>query len=344
MSTEAAINDPDAFRAALADVRSDASQTNWALFGHADGNPNVVTYVGSGTGGLEEMVESIDDAQFMYGLVRLEETFDMSTTIKFVYIRWTGTSVPFTKKGKLGVIHGSIEKHFNPYHLSYEVESKDEVTGEHIRTRLQEQTGTKSKVLEASEGKVRQERGFMSGTSTKMDTHVGSTPTRSANQGKIGKMGSSFTGVSKGTGGMKVDQSVHDSIADVRDDNSTTTWCACYYEGNNPKNPLVACGSGPGAVEDVKELIADDKILYSLVKVTDVVDDIPTIKFVYIQWMGESCKPMAKAKISTHKGDLEGIFKPYHVSIFATSPTELSSRIINDKVASASGSKSHVKS
>ncbi len=37
----------------------------------------------------------------------------MSTTIKFVYIRWTGTSVPFTKKGKLGVIHGSIEKHFN---------------------------------------------------------------------------------------------------------------------------------------------------------------------------------------------------------------------------------------
>ncbi len=42
---------------------------------------------------------------------------------------------------------------------------------------------------------------------------------------------------------------------------------------------------------------------------TDVMDDIPTIKFVYIQWMGESCKPMAKAKISTHKGDLEGIFK-----------------------------------
>ncbi len=42
-----------------------------ALFGHADGNPNVITYVGSGTGGLEEMVESIDDAQFMYGLGKL---------------------------------------------------------------------------------------------------------------------------------------------------------------------------------------------------------------------------------------------------------------------------------
>ncbi len=41
----------------------------------------------------------------------------------------------------------------------------------------------------------------MSGTTTKTDTHAGPTPTRGANQGKIGKMGSSFSGVSKGTGG-----------------------------------------------------------------------------------------------------------------------------------------------
>ena len=44
--------------------------------------------------------------------VRLEETIDMSTTIKFVYIRWTGPNVPFTKRGKYGVVHGSIEEHF----------------------------------------------------------------------------------------------------------------------------------------------------------------------------------------------------------------------------------------
>lgn len=42
---------------------------------------------------------------------------------------------------------------------------------------------------------------------------------------------------------------------------------------------------------------------------TDVVDDIPTVKFVYIQWVGESVKTMTRAKISTHKGDLEDVFK-----------------------------------
>lgn len=39
-----------------------------ALFGHADGSPNVVTYVNSGEIGLEEMVKDIDDTQYMYGL------------------------------------------------------------------------------------------------------------------------------------------------------------------------------------------------------------------------------------------------------------------------------------
>ena len=41
---------------------------------------------------------------------------------------------------------------------------------------------------------------------------------------------------------------------------------------------------------------------------TDIVDDIPTVKFVYIQWIGEATKVMAKAQVSTHKGDVEGVF------------------------------------
>lgn len=41
---------------------------------------------------------------------------------------------------------------------------------------------------------------------------------------------------------------------------------------------------------------------------TDIVDDIATVKFVYLQWMGNDVKPLSKAKISTHKGALEEMF------------------------------------
>lgn len=36
----------------------------------------------------------------------------MEKTVKFVYVHWIGDNVPFTKKGKFGVVHGSVQKHF----------------------------------------------------------------------------------------------------------------------------------------------------------------------------------------------------------------------------------------
>lgn len=51
---------------------------------------------------------------FYFPTVRLEELVDsyVEKTVKFVYIHWIGESVPFTKKGKFGVVHGSVEVHF----------------------------------------------------------------------------------------------------------------------------------------------------------------------------------------------------------------------------------------
>lgn len=37
----------------------------------------------------------------------------MSTTVKFVYVHWMGKSVPFVKRGKFGVVQGSLEKQFS---------------------------------------------------------------------------------------------------------------------------------------------------------------------------------------------------------------------------------------
>ena len=48
MSTSVGVEDEQAFRAALAAVRSDASTTRYLLCGHVDGNPNKVTLVAAG--------------------------------------------------------------------------------------------------------------------------------------------------------------------------------------------------------------------------------------------------------------------------------------------------------
>jgi hypothetical protein len=45
-------------------------------------------------------------------IVRLQEEFDLSTTVKFVYIHWIGNKVPFTKKGRYGIVHGAVVEKF----------------------------------------------------------------------------------------------------------------------------------------------------------------------------------------------------------------------------------------
>lgn len=46
-------------------------------------------------------------------LVRMEHTIDMSTAIKFIYVHWVGTNVPFAKRGRFGVVSGSVKNLFN---------------------------------------------------------------------------------------------------------------------------------------------------------------------------------------------------------------------------------------
>ena len=57
-----------------------------------------------------------------------------------------------------------------------------------------------------------------------------------------------------------------------------------------------------------------------LVPQTDVLDDIPTVKFVYIQWIGEGTKIMAKASVTTHKGGVE--------EVFSVSPTSIKIQVL----------------
>lgn len=348
MSTSVSVFDEERFQNAVADVRADSVETKWALFAHHDNSPNEIECVGDGTGGIEEMVSLMDDSQYMYGLVRLEQSFDMSTTVKFVYILLGGKDVQFVRKGKFGVVQGAIESLFSPYHVVVEVDTIEELTQELIETKLQEASGTKSKVLEASEAKARPERGFTSGTTTKADS-TGSTPTRSSHMVGIGRAGSSFGGVSgraKGSGVVITDE-VREAVAKVVSDSDKTLWCVAGYEGDNVKKPIVLLGSGSDTlypVDDMKALCPEDHVAHGYIRMTDVVDDIPTVKFAYVQWIGEGTKIMAKAQVATHKGGIEEVFSPAHVTIYASAKTDVTQRLLADKVAAASGSrKSHLK-
>lgn len=327
MSTEVEVRDESAFKEAMSEVRSDAFATNWMLAAHWEGNPNAVYFKAKGTGGANEMIAELEDSEVMYGLVRLEELVDnyLSKTVKFVYVHWVGESVPFTKKGKFGVVHGSVERHFQPSHCVIETAQRADLTEEEMMKVITETSGRKNKVLDQTDAAQRQDRGF----------------TSSSNVIKTGKAMSSFQ--TPGAVAVNIDDAVTEAIADVRDDDTSTDWCVGSYGEKNPKKPIVLIGKGTGGLQGIIKLLENDIVAYALLRVQDTVDGIATVKFVFITWVGENVKPMTKGKISTHKSTIEKAFHPAHVPIYATALGELSEDIIMSKVQNASGSKSHVK-
>ncbi|KAL4219704.1 hypothetical protein ACF0H5_022274 [Mactra antiquata] len=323
MSTSATFEDLSEFQDAMASVRNDATENVYVIVGHLNKDPARVGVVKVGQN-VEELAENVDSTQVMYILARYESTFDMSKTVKFVYFRWLGEEVPYTQKGKFAVVHGSIQGQFNPYHLFLETGSTDDFNIDYIQQQLEETTGKKSKVLDSTVG--HQMRGF---TSTQLPERE-----RAAKSGpQISSVGAA----------VDIAEEVLEAIALVRHDDNPTRWLVAEYKDSSPKGPVILTSSGEGDSDEILEILSDDKPMYALYRLTDVVDSIATVKFAFIMWVGNNVKPMTKAKISTHKGTIEETFGPFHVAIYASDQSEISEKAIIEKVTSASGSKSHVK-
>ncbi|CAH1796629.1 unnamed protein product [Owenia fusiformis] len=322
MSTTAEFEDVDAFKEAIGAVRDDSNSTNYTVVGHVNGSPNLLGVVATGEN-IGDVLDLFSPTEMMYALVRLSTKVDMSTTVKFVYIHWMGDQIPFAKRGRMGVVHGSIKELFQPSHVEIETSILADLEEENIMALLANVEGTKDKSIEAARVDPKHERSFIGrGTSRAVEE----SPKKIAPKGVA----------------IETGEGVVEAIADVRNDESPCNWCLVGYEGGNPKAPLKLFGSGDEGVGGLIDLLDDSEVLYGMCRVTDVVDDITTVKFVYINWIGETVKPMTKAKTSTYKASIEELFSPHHASIFGCDRSEVTEKRIMDVVTASSGSKSFV--
>lgn len=59
-------------------VRSDKDETNWLLISYAGAVGDTLKLSGTGSGGLEELKEKLDDGQAQYAYARIECVFPLS--------------------------------------------------------------------------------------------------------------------------------------------------------------------------------------------------------------------------------------------------------------------------
>ncbi len=126
---------------------------------------------------------------------------------------------------------------------------------------------TRSKVLSNDEAAGRQRRGF------------------TAHQVERKERGTLRTVAPEGAT-IETTPELQEAIGEVRANNSPVTWVLAGYEEGNLKKPLTLIEKGEGDINELKEHLQNDQVMYVLYRTSDVIDEIKTVKFVYIYWYG----------------------------------------------------------
>ncbi|GAW05137.1 actin depolymerizing protein [Lentinula edodes] len=127
---------------AYQDVRSDKTDTNWLLIDYESDRSDTLKLTQTGTGGLAELREVLDDSRASYAYVRVQYSNDKeSIREKFVLIVWIGPRCKLMRKAKISVHAADVKAVLRVYSFEVAAQEKDDINEDPIILRLRKAGG-----------------------------------------------------------------------------------------------------------------------------------------------------------------------------------------------------------
>ncbi|XP_075714786.1 drebrin-like protein isoform X3 [Rhinoderma darwinii] len=127
-----------ALQAAYNDVVDGKTKTDWALFTY-EGNSNDIRLVGTGDGGLEELVDDLSSGKVMYAFCRVQDP--NSGLPKYVLINWTGEGVNDSRKGACANHVSTMANFLKGAHVTINARADEDVEPDSIIERVAKASG-----------------------------------------------------------------------------------------------------------------------------------------------------------------------------------------------------------
>jgi len=140
---------------------------------------------------------------------------------------------------------------------------------------------------------------------------------------------------------VAADGSVQTAIKNVHDTSVGQDGAFCIL-GFTDKILSVISEGKEGGLAKIREIgLPADASRFILFRHDMKVELANTSKFVFIHWLPDGLKPMAKAALSVQQPAVSKLAKPYQVDIVAGSEKEITDEIITDQLLNVSGLKKH---
>eukprot|EP00754_Rhynchopus_humris_P009446 Rhum_TRINITY_DN14018_c0_g1::Rhum_TRINITY_DN14018_c0_g1_i1::g.67518::m.67518 len=121
----------------------------------------------------------------------------------------------------------------------------------------------------------------------------------------------------------------------IRDGKSPLSWLMLSYNGKDPGTMAVHAKGVTGLTDFVSHL--DDSLVLFCGLRCRAVDKRGTVrsvrnKFVFVAWIGADVKPMARAKVSAHKGAFEALFAGTQLSVQTSERHDLEAKELEERL------------
>ncbi|KAL6076864.1 Rho GTPase-activating protein 17 [Balamuthia mandrillaris] len=129
---------------AMAETFATASFSGWVLVGYVKDSVSVLTFQGSGKGGVDELVQNLHEDQVQFALLRIavwKESGasggegEISKTTRDIFIGWIGPRVGIVQKGKKKSHMGEVKDLLKPFHAELFALRKTNFTEEVVRAK-----------------------------------------------------------------------------------------------------------------------------------------------------------------------------------------------------------------
>jgi hypothetical protein len=129
--------DEKSLQAAYEDVRSDTSDTAWALF-KFDGN--TITHYSSGSE-LDELKGMLDNDERAFAYLRVQSGDELSKRSKFVLVTYVGSDVSTLKRARMSIDKALVKQVLKNFAVELQIESQEEISDEQLKDSVRKAGG-----------------------------------------------------------------------------------------------------------------------------------------------------------------------------------------------------------
>ncbi|KAH9951561.1 actin depolymerizing protein [Amylocystis lapponica] len=127
---------------AYQDVRSDKSETNWLLLDYESDRSDTLKLTSTGSGGLEELRDRLDESKASFAYVRVQYANDKeSKREKFIFVVWIGPGCKVMRRAKISVHSADVKSALRAYSIEVAAREKDDLKEDPIIVRLRKAGG-----------------------------------------------------------------------------------------------------------------------------------------------------------------------------------------------------------